>query len=1035
MISPRDMIPRHETLSSIFFKVPFLLLLVHYFSCMEFAYAASSTTSSSGRNQAEALLDWKASLDSQSQSRLSSWVGNNACNSWVGISCTNNPGVVTNMTLTHLGLKGTLDAFNFSAFTDLLILNFWNISLYGNIPANVTNLTKLKQLRLCTNHFTGNIPPEIGVLTNLEFISFCQNYLTGFIPASIGNLTKLSILYLWSNQLSGSIPQEIGLLRSLHKLSMSWNLFMGTIPATIRNLTNLSSLELWNNQLSGSLPQEIGLLHSINEIFLNQNFLSGTIPSSIGNLTNVYSLILAMNNFSGTLPASIGKLTGLSDLRLQVNLFSGVLPLEMNNLTQLKTLHLSGNQLTGHLPQDICLGGLLVNLTVASNHFSGPIPKTLRNCTNLVRLRLDWNNFRSNISEDLGVYPDLDYVDLSYNNLYGEVSSSWGQCKNMTSLKISGNNISGKLPSELGNAVQLRLIDLSWNHIEGAIPPELGNLNLLFNLSLNSNQLSGTIPPELKMLSSLEYLNLAENNFSGSIIKELGECLRLSYMNLSHNKFVERIPPEIGHLHLLRYLDLSHNLLAGEIPSELGFLRVIEMLNLSHNNLSGLIPATFDRLSSLTSINISYNELEGRLPNCKAFQEASFDEYRNNSGLCGELSGLRPCYTTKRSKPMTQKTKMVIAITVIGCLLFSFSIGGCTFLTYERVRRKQQKAVVPEHIDLFTVLGHDGKLLYENIMEATEGFDSKYLIGEGGHGTVYKAIMATDRVVAVKKLHASEAGNLLNLKAFESEICVLTKIRHRNIAKLYGFCPHPKQSFLVYEYIEKGSLRKVFTNEEQAMELDWTKRLNIVKGLASALAYLHHDCSPPIVHRDVSSSNILLDREWEAHLSDFGTAKLLMPDSSHWTSLAGNFGYAAPEIAFTMKVDEKSDVYSFGVVTLEIITGKHPEELISSLSSPPPSSLPSSSSSPPLSVNRPALLMELLDQRIPPPRNRVANGLACITRIELSCMNINPSSRPTTKQVSFELIPRRPPLEQPLSSIRLDDLLPSIHNTDEAQIS
>ncbi|KAJ4847093.1 hypothetical protein Tsubulata_049458, partial [Turnera subulata] len=171
------------------------------------------------------------------------------CNSWVGISCTNNPEVVTNLTKTHLGLKGTLDAFNFTTFPDLLVLNFWNNSLYGNIPPNVTNLINLKQLRLRTNHFTGTIPAEIGVLTNLEFISFCQNYLTGFIPPSIGNLTKLSILYLWSNQLSGSIPQEIGSLRSLHELSMSSNLFMGTIPATIRNLTYLSNLKLWDNQL------------------------------------------------------------------------------------------------------------------------------------------------------------------------------------------------------------------------------------------------------------------------------------------------------------------------------------------------------------------------------------------------------------------------------------------------------------------------------------------------------------------------------------------------------------------------------------------------------------------------------------------------------------------------------------------------------------------------------------------------------------------------------------------------------------------
>ncbi|XP_022765747.1 MDIS1-interacting receptor like kinase 2-like [Durio zibethinus] len=172
-----------------------------------------------------------------------------------------------------------------------------------------------------------------------------------------------------------------------------------------------------------------------------------------------------------------------------------------------------------------------------------------------------------------------------------------------------------------------------------------------------------------------------------------------------------------------------------------------------------------------------------------------------------------------------------------------------------------------------------------------------------------------------------------NLKAFESEIHALSEIRHRNIVKLYGFCSHPNNSFLVYEFVERGSLRMVLSNKDEAMELDWEKRLNVVKGVANALSYMHHDHSPPIIHRDNSSNNVLLDLDYEAHVSYFGTTRLLKPDSSNWTSLGGTFGYIAPELAYTSKVDERCDVYSFGVLIMEIFMGRHPVDLISCLPS------------------------------------------------------------------------------------------------------
>nr|XP_027118323.1 MDIS1-interacting receptor like kinase 2-like [Coffea arabica] len=169
--------------------------------------------------------------------------------------------------------------------------------------------------------------------------------------------------------------------------------------------------------------------------------------------------------------------------------------------------------------------------------------------------------------------------------------------------------------------------------------------------------------------------------------------------------------------------------------------------------------------------------------------------------------------------------------------------------------------------------------------------------------------------------------------SFLNEIRGLTNIEHRNIAKLHGFCSSSKHTFLVYEYLEQGSLAKIFSIEEENKELDWENGVNIIKGVAHTLSYMHHDCSPSIVQQEVSSNNVLLDLEYEARVSDFGTAKFLQKGSCNWTPLAGTLGYVAAELAYTMRFTEKCDVYSFGVLTLEIIKGKHPGEFAAHLMS------------------------------------------------------------------------------------------------------
>ena len=224
-------------------------------------------------------------------------------------------------------------------------------------------------------------------------------------------------------------------------------------------------------------------------------------------------------------------------------------------------------------------------------------------------------------------------------------------------------------------------------------------------------------------------------------------------------------------------------------------------------------------------------------------------------------------------------------------LLFAF-IG--IFLIAERTKRTPEIEEGDVQNDLFSISTFDGRAMYEEIIKATKDFDPMYCIGKGGHGSVYKAELSSANIVAVKKLYPPDI-DMANQRDFFNEVRTLTEIKHRNIVKLLGFCSHPRHSLLVYEYIERGCLAAMLSREE-AKKLGWVTRINIIEGVAHALSYMHHDCSPPIVHRDISGNNILLDSPYEPHISDFGIAKFLNLDSSNQRALAGTFGYVAPGI-------------------------------------------------------------------------------------------------------------------------------------------
>ena len=415
---------------------------------------------------------------------------------------------------------------------------------------------------------------------------------------------------------------------------------------------------------------------------------------------------------------------------------------------------------------------------------------------------------------------------------------------------------------------------------------ELSKLNFssfpnLVYLVLYNCGLNGSIPQQIGTLTHLTRLDLGFNSLTGELPLSLANLSQLEYLSLSHNRLHGSIPPEIGNLKKLFTLDMSDNLISGQIPFQLGNLKEVEYFNLSYNNLSGTIPHSILNNYIWTSIDLSHNPFEDQ-------PRALPGPLNYNKGSCGEIKGLSRC------KKRHQIMLIIIVVSLSTTLLLLATILG--FLFHKR-RISKNQVVETRKVktgDLFSIWDYDGVIAYQDIIQATEDFDIRYCIGTGGYGSVYRARLPSGKVVALKKLHGWESENPAYMKSFENEVQMLSTIQHRNIVKLHGFCLHNKCMFLVYKYMERGSLFCMLRDDVEAVELDWVKRVNVVKDIANALSYMHHDCGLPIIHRDISSNNILLDSKLEAFVSDFGTARLLDPDSSNQTLIVGTYGYIAP---------------------------------------------------------------------------------------------------------------------------------------------
>ncbi|XP_014523025.1 probable leucine-rich repeat receptor-like protein kinase At1g35710 isoform X1 [Vigna radiata var. radiata] len=681
---------------------------------------------------------------------------------------------------------------------------------------------------------------------------------------------------------------------------------------------------------------------SVTSIGLSSLLLPFTIPpmQELQNLNvtafpNLQFLDLNGMGLRGSIPAEIGTLTKLTDLDLSHNSLQGKLPSKaLQNLTQLVRLDFSGNSLSGFIP--LSLGELknLVYLNLDSNLFTGHIPSQVGNLTNLTQLRLS-NNFLS-----------------------GSIPPTLGLLKNLTDLYLESNQLHGHIPVELQNLSSLVALRLSQNNLSGLIPPKLFQMDKMLTLYISSNQLSGSIPWETMKCPSISVIGLSHNRLNGSITSQIA-CVS--------------------------DLDLSHNFFVGEIPSLLGMKSILDKLDLSYNNLTGKLRREFAHLSN---INLSYNSFNFSPDPDFKLHSPDYCSFPRHSLISNNPPDFSLCFSSLQTNSHTSEVNLSIeiALPIIFTLLVVILLA--LYLTRHKSRIKFD-ASLSKNGDLFSIWNYDGKIAFEDIITATEDFDIKYCIGTGAYGSVYRAQLPTGKIVAVKKLHRIESQNPSFNKSFHNEVKMLTKIRHRNIVKLHGFCLHNRYMFLIYQYMERSSLFYMLNDDVEAGELNWSARVNIIKGMAYALCYMHHDCTPPIIHRDVTSSNVLLNSQLEAFVSDFGTARLLDPDSSNQTLVVGTYGYIAPELAYTLIVTEKCDVYSFGVVTLETLVGRHPGDLISALSNTSTQNM---------------LLKDILDPRIPLPNSRKdAQDIMLAATIALRCLCLKPKFRPSMQDVVGEL--------------------------------
>ncbi|CAN6450292.1 unnamed protein product [Victoria cruziana] len=828
---------------------------------------------------AAALLSLKA----QWQGTPHDWKGSDPCGaSWTGVNCSNSR--ITTLKLSSIHLVGTLD--HIGSLVQLKVLQRLVLDLHR------------------TPHFR-----LIGSLLGCRDLSSNPN-LTGPIPRSIGELVNLETLILTGCGFTGTIPAEIGNLRNLTFLALNDNGLNGGIPASLGRLSKLVTLDLAYNQLTGSIPVSsdtqpgLDLLVAAEHFILSNNQLSGSIPPRL---------------FSPRLV--------LSDMLFHANQFTGEIPETIGFVQTLVVLRLDRNQLGGSVPESLHYLFFITTLNLAGNNLIGPIP-------------------------DLTNMQDLAYLDLSNNSFDASPAPPWfTTLERLTTLVMENGKLEGEVPEHLFSLSSIRTVRLRNNSFNGTLNLEGINTQLQL-LNLENNGISKLIPANSFVNNNIRLAGnpvcyLSDSALCKSQIQEADPYKTSTTKCASHSCASGYKPntetctcgyPFVGGLHFRAYLfsDLSNSTIFESLETELCkqlYLPTGSVL-ISPPGFDGsghldvyflLIPSTGKYFTRKEILEIGF-----------ILSDHGFAPPKEFGPYCYIASSDSLNYTFAQDESVYQSlsSRIIIGIAV-GCSVLVVILAAVGLYAIRQKKRAERAIFQSRPFASWRNMSAKGSgpepeikgarhFTYEEIKKLTNNFSQGNVIGIGGFGHVYKGILSSGMMVAIKR---AKNGAVQGATEFKTEIEMLSRVHHKNLVSLVGFCFDKGEQMLVYEFVANGTLADCLSGKSE-IQLDWKKRLQISLDSARGLAYLHEFANPPIVHRDVKSANILLDENLTAKVADLGLSKLVPNVAKEHISsrVKGTLGYLDPEYYMTQILTEKIDLYSFGVVMLELITAKRPIE-------------------------------------------------------------------------------------------------------------
>ncbi|XP_031130928.1 probable LRR receptor-like serine/threonine-protein kinase RFK1 isoform X2 [Ipomoea triloba] len=730
----------------------------------------------------------------------------------------------------------------------------------------------------------GVLPPKLVELPYIQHIDFAYNYLSGTIPTEWAS-TKLNFISVLVNRLSGKIPKALGNITSLTYLNLEGNQFLGAIPSELGNLVNLETLMLSSNSLVGRLPASFSALVNLTDFRINDNNFTGPIPDFIGNWKQLIRLEMQASGLEGPIPANISLLNNLINLRIS----------DINGPSQGFPV-LSSN-------------GGLVTLILRNCNISGKIPPYIWNLAILETLDVSFNKLEGGFPDHISPRSTLQFLFLTGNLLRGYIPSS---------ILVTGLNVRRVLPCAEEVTCPRYVCSLNVNCGGNDVTVKERNREVLYEgdasvegSSASRYFTSGNYWGFSSTGDFMDDANIQNARFIVSQpspnLSELYRSARISPLSLTYFQYCLENGTYNVSLHFAEiefrndstYYSLGRRIFDIYIQEKL----VRKDFNIEEEARGAQRPAVLYFNASVTD-----NTLEIRV--YWAGKGTTRIPLSGHYGPLVSAISVHPYFKCSNGTNNHANIYIIVGVVAACSIIVMFGLlwwNGCL-----PCRGRHRKELAGGELQMVTYT-------LKQIKVATRNFDIANKVGEGGFGPVYKGRLPDGTLIAVKQLSSkSRQGN----KEFLNEIGMFSCLQHPNVVKLLGGCVEANQLLLVYEYMENNSLANALFKDNQLV-LDWPTRLKICIGVARGLTFLHEESSLKIVHRDVKATNVLLDRDMNPKISDFGLARLNEDDKTHMsTRIAGTVGYMAPEYALWGHLTYKADVYSFGIVLLEIVSGQ-----------------------------------------------------------------------------------------------------------------